>query len=711
MIWTRVLLAVACWAVLLPRLATFAQDGDQAGSPVQIVAHGLMAMPAETMVWQSEVQRAVVPPRAEAVAQPGGFVLADTGALAVTDAEGKPLQRLAPGEAAWIEPGATRAIVSLEERSASYLRVSLIPASFVPEDPGAASHSDPFPAPPGVADVNLARDVLERGEELTIDSGPSPAWLQVTGGKVFVAFENGEIGEVAAGAPVLFAGPVTLSGASRGPAAFVIARLGPQLPARMTLRDPNAPPVASPAATPLATPLASREVAALAVSAWLCPPGYDRSAPLLACTVPAAGVRFTAEAEGTAGNVLTDAAGEAAFTALTPGPVVLRAHLPPGASASVMSCRNLRGDAIGRVRDDALDLALEPDSRAQCAWFVEPGDVWPAAQLSVTVLACPPGMTAAALHPEFCLPDATGVALELRIDNAVLEPTQVGEGLWGWGPLLESHYDLAVTEFPVGFTGAALDGDADGGEDLFSLRVGDDPAPLRTLYLLQPPAANAAELDSDADGLSDAQEPALGADPYLADSDGDGLADGDEVGFYGTDPLLADTDGDGLDDQAEVAVHFTNPFLADTDGDGVSDADEVAAQTSPLDMLSLPPTPTPAPTATPAPSPTPTPRPVSPAPTGAATGGASAAALEDTATRVPAALPTLAPDASPVSHTRPAATPDTAAAAAALDNDGLVTLDEIAVYGTDPRHPDTDGDGMNDGDEVASGRDPLDPTS
>lgn len=61
------------------------------------------------------------------------------------------------------------------------------------------------------------------------------------------------------------------------------------------------------------------------------------------------------------------------------------------------------------------------------------------------------------------------------------------------------------------------------------------------------------ELDSDGDGLSDAQEAELGSDPDVADTDGDGLADGDEVAA-GTDLLAADSDGDGYTDFDELEV-------------------------------------------------------------------------------------------------------------------------------------------------------------
>ncbi|MDO9542993.1 MAG: OmpA family protein [Kiritimatiellia bacterium] len=91
-------------------------------------------------------------------------------------------------------------------------------------------------------------------------------------------------------------------------------------------------------------------------------------------------------------------------------------------------------------------------------------------------------------------------------------------------------------------------------------------------------------LDSDGDGLSDAEELQLGTDPHNPDTDGDGLTDGEEVKKYHTDPLNPDTDYDALTDGAEVYNHKTNPLVRDTDNGGVADGHEVIEDnTNPLD--------------------------------------------------------------------------------------------------------------------------------
>lgn len=65
-------------------------------------------------------------------------------------------------------------------------------------------------------------------------------------------------------------------------------------------------------------------------------------------------------------------------------------------------------------------------------------------------------------------------------------------------------------------------------------------------------------VDSDSDGLTDAQEKAAGTNINIIDTDNDGLSDYEEVKIYKTNPLSADTDGDGYLDGAEVKSGY-NP--------------------------------------------------------------------------------------------------------------------------------------------------------
>jgi hypothetical protein len=99
------------------------------------------------------------------------------------------------------------------------------------------------------------------------------------------------------------------------------------------------------------------------------------------------------------------------------------------------------------------------------------------------------------------------------------------------------------------------------------------------------------EPDSDADGLSDAEELLLGSDPLNPDTDGDGYGDLLEATYPGTfhihqfDPgcppeQRGDSDGDGLTDCEEIFVG-TSPSNYDTDGDGVPDGIEWKAHTLP----------------------------------------------------------------------------------------------------------------------------------
>lgn len=80
--------------------------------------------------------------------------------------------------------------------------------------------------------------------------------------------------------------------------------------------------------------------------------------------------------------------------------------------------------------------------------------------------------------------------------------------------------------------------------------------------------------DNDNDGLDNVTEFSIGSYVYVCDSDMDGINDYDEYMVYGTNPMEADTDADGLTDAEEIEFG-TDPLLKDTDGDGVSDNEQV----------------------------------------------------------------------------------------------------------------------------------------
>lgn len=207
--------------------------------------------------------------------------------------------------------------------------------------------------------------------------------------------------------------------------------------------------------------------------------------------------------------------------------------------------------------------------------------------------------------------------------------------------------------------------------------------------------------DTDGDGLTDFREKELGTNPNLIDTDNDGLPDGHEVTF-GSDPNIRDTDGDGLIDTGEWEFG-TNPNIADTDGGGVNDGDEVLIDftnpndpdddiipTSDFDRLHN---------------------------ILGTMDNDSLCLLDDDSPFVLSAidlgttrlgaedldiLQSLIGELSKCSST--ILPEDT-------DGDGLTGPQELE-HGTDPDNPDTDGDGISDGDEVKQhGTDPTNPDS
>lgn len=88
----------------------------------------------------------------------------------------------------------------------------------------------------------------------------------------------------------------------------------------------------------------------------------------------------------------------------------------------------------------------------------------------------------------------------------------------------------------------------------------------------QIPGVNAPSASSTSD--ISGQNPATGVEMSPVDSDSDGLTDAEEK-LAGSNINIIDTDNDGLSDYEEVKIYQTNPLSADTDGDSYLDGAEV----------------------------------------------------------------------------------------------------------------------------------------
>jgi hypothetical protein len=580
-------IAIATLLLSLPGLATLAQaplDPDEpspATRHAQVIAHGVAPLPADEIAWRLQVERAVPPMRADAAARPAGFILADKDVVALVDRDGMRLTRIAPGEAVWIEPGAVRAVIGIERKAPTYYDIALVPATALTESDPVVIGGTPFVAPTGDAfDVDLIRDVLNRAEESVVATGPAPALLLVTSGMVFVESSGGLV-EMTTGDTMHVAGDVTVTGASREPAAFVVARIGPEVlaPATAEASAHHGTP------GPIATPVGALEDVSVRISASLCPIAYAGGNEVVDCAAAASGVGFSLVSDVVpAATAQANEDGDVSFTGIEPGRYTLSAEGSADFATSRVRCRQASGDALAaRTATNQIAVLLAAGDELACTWALVP------AGSQDDVPAAPP----TAIPGEDIDSDGDGL-------------TDEQETALGTDPLLP-------------------DSDADGVSD----------SDENDFY-----GTDALDPDTDDDGLGDAEELlTYTTNPLLGDTDGDDVSDGEEVAA-GSDPLdagslpptptpiptptpeptseptaeltleatpalpatplpipdeaeelepesptlpPADLDGDGLATADEVGIHGTNIAVADSDGDGVEDGDELAAGTDPLD--------------------------------------------------------------------------------------------------------------------------------
>jgi hypothetical protein len=597
----RFLIGIATLALSPPGLAALAQvsletdDPSPATRHAQVIAHGVAPMPADEIAWRLTVERARPPTRADAEERPVGFILADKGVVALVDQEGRRLARIAPGEATWTEPGVARAVIGIERKAPDYYDIALIPATELTEGDPVVIGGAPFVSPTGdTFDVDLVRDVLNRAEESVVSTGPSPALLLVTSGTAFVESSSGLV-EMTTGNAAQVAGDVVITGASRAPAAFVVARIGPEIPAPAAAGASSS--IATPA--PIATPLSPEQSASVTISASLCPIGYAGRDDTVDCAAPASGVVFNLTSDfvpTTTAQANDD--GDISFTGIEPGHYTLRPERPADFATSRVRCR-ASGDVLtARTAANQVAMLLAAGDKVACTWSLVPTE--PQGEMPTDATAPP---TATTTPVEEIDSDADGLTDELET-TAGTDPS-----------LPDSDADGVSDSDEVDFYGTdAIDPDTD--DDGF-----DDAEELLTY------GTNPLLDDTDGDGVSDSEEVAAGSDPLDTaivpatptpiptstpeptveptpeltprtttalpatpmptpdepEESESGQEPGTGTEFVMRSLLTDDLDDDGLSTADEVAIHGTNITVADSDGDGVSDVDEVAAGTDPLD--------------------------------------------------------------------------------------------------------------------------------
>jgi hypothetical protein len=361
---------VLALAGFVPFVAAQADPGfSPSGGHAQVIAQGVVQLPQGDAIWRTVRTRAPLPADAAFAPRPLGFVLASAGPILVVDKTTGEETQLGTGEAMLTRDGAVQQRSSLGAQPVSYLSIELVAANAPapPEGEVVLQPGQPFAVPAGWHDLDLLSDTLDGSDSFTIPDSGAKNVLLVTAGAASIGRPGGQSVVLLAGEAASFSGALQVAvatpegAATPGPKqsmSFVVAMIGPEMPA-----PPAAAPTApQPAATAGATPAAASGQGSIAAQVFICPAGMTAETLEAAACAPASG-DFDVTISGAALktpltlNDATAAADSFTWSALPFGTyTIAEAVLPQGASAYTLAAKNATGGP-----DTGYQVTLDPD--------------------------------------------------------------------------------------------------------------------------------------------------------------------------------------------------------------------------------------------------------------------------------------------------------------------------------------------------------------
>jgi hypothetical protein len=208
-----------------PTTAVASSGTPEATSPTsshaEVIAQTVVEQPDGPLAWTVTEIDADESTTEVAGAVDPGFLLGIDGAALARDAAGT-RTRLAPGEALAVNSEDELSLQSVDGEPANLALLGLRRA----QDDGSNEEggaSATFESPGGSCEVELLRDVLSQGEQMTLAAADAPIFVLVTEGAIELETGHGETQSLAAAETALVTGEIAVTGKDTAPSSFVAA--------------------------------------------------------------------------------------------------------------------------------------------------------------------------------------------------------------------------------------------------------------------------------------------------------------------------------------------------------------------------------------------------------------------------------------------------------------------------------------------------------